>query len=159
MLVKLALSVVLVVLLAVDFSAHQSRASGLISKRSIEHHKAKHHSMLHNHMSKKVFERACAAPKDVVQEIILCVTDNKDLMKNLNLDNASECHKEAFGTEFDKKDMMKHKDEICKQREKFEEMVSCVYHKVTENANEKVMEELTGAMVDVGLCIINALDG
>lgn len=129
------------------------------SKRFAIDHKAKHQSMMHSHMSKKVFERACSASKDVVDEIILCVTDNKDLMKHLNLDNAAECHKEAFGTEFDKNDMLKHKDEICKQREKFEQMISCVYHKVTQNANDHMLEELTGALVDVGLCIINALDG
>lgn len=130
---------------------------GVEGAHKIEHDK--HHSMLHNHMSRKVFDRACAASKDVIDEIILCVTDNKDLMANMNLNVASTCYRNSFGVNFDVNDITKHKDLICKQRDKFEDMVACVYHEVTANATEKVIDQLTSALVDVGLCIINAIDG
>lgn len=132
-----------------------------VNRRSTPAHSTDqgHKSMLHNHMSRKVFERACAASKDTLEEIIACLTGNEHLMKAVKKEDALSCHKEAFGIEFDPKDAMKHKELVCKNREKFEQMTACIYRKTAEATDAKEIEKLTEAMVDVGLCIINALDG
>lgn len=118
-----------------------------------------HHSMVHNHMSRKVFDRACAASKDTIDEIIACITDNEAITKTVKPELAQDCHKETFGVEFDPKDIHRHKEMICNNREKFENMTACIYRKLTESLDPKEMDKLAEAMVDVGLCIINALDG
>lgn len=117
------------------------------------------HAMFHSHMSKKVFDRACSASKDVIDEIVGCMNGNSLMMKHMNDPGNRNCFKESFGIEFDPKDVTKHRDLICKQRDKFEEMVSCSFLKISESSTAKDMESLTEAMVDVGLCVINAIDG
>lgn len=124
-----------------------------------EAHPNEHKTMMHNHLSRKVFERACAASKDSIDEIFACVTQNEHLMKAVDEKVASGCYKESFGEEFDPKDLHKHKELICKNRDKFESLTACIYRKTAEVLDTKQMEKLTEAMVDVGLCIINALDG
>lgn len=119
----------------------------------------KHNIMLHNHLSRKVFDRACAASKDTIDEIVICLTGNASLMKAIKVDTAQLCYKEAFNQEFDPKDVIKHKELICNNRDKFESMTTCIYKKTGEVLDSKEMEKLTEILVDVGLCIINALDG
>lgn len=125
------------------------------SRRSDHHHK----TMLHNHLSRKVFDRACAASKDTIDEIIACLTTNQALLKAVKEDTAKACYKDSFGLDFDPKDVIKHKELICNNREKFETMTTCVYKKTADVLDAKEMERMAEAMVDVGLCIINALDG
>lgn len=147
-------------LLILSVNLIDDRVEASIIKNKIEEYRQNHrHKILHNHMSKKIFDRACAASKDVIEEVILCVTDNKDLLAHFQMDAASNCYKTTYGTDFDRKDLMKHHEEICKQREKFEDLIGCVYHQMTANATAKVMDEISNSLVDVGLCIINALDG
>lgn len=129
-----------------------SGTSGLLSSHG-------RHSMMHNHLSRKVFERACAASKDTIDEIVACMTNNEALIKAVNPKTAANCHKEAFGLDFDPKDIGKHKDLICNNRDKFEQLTACIYRKTAEVLDRKEMDQLTEAIVDVGLCIINALDG
>ena len=81
------------------------------------------------------------------------------MMKALDPEKAAKCYKDSFGIEFNAGDVMKHKELICNNRDKFEQLTTCVYRKTAENLDPKQMEKLTEAMVDVGLCIINALDG
>lgn len=114
--------------------------------------------MLHNHLSRKVFDRACAASKDTIDEIVACLTGNEGLTKRVKADTANQCYKESFNVDFDPKDVTKHKELICNNREKFEEMTTCIYRKTSEVLDQKEIEKLTEALVDVGLCIINALD-
>lgn len=121
-------------------------------------HDSTHH-MLHNHLSRKVFDRACAASKDTIEEIIGCLTSNEHLTKAVNPETAAQCFKDAYGQAFDHKDMFKHKEMICKNRDKFEAMTTCIYRKTVEASDPKDIEKLSESMVDVGLCIINALDG
>lgn len=118
-----------------------------------------HKTMMHSHLSRKVFDRACASSKDTIDEIVACIHNNEHLMKNINPETAAKCYKDAFGTEFNHAEMTKHKELICNNRDKFEEMTACVYRKTAEAMDMKQIERLTEAMVDVGLCIINALDG
>lgn len=118
-----------------------------------------HHQVMHSHMSRKVFDRACAASKDTLDDIIKCLVSNKHLMEAIKRQDTLDCHKEAFGVEFDPADAHKHKDLICNNRDKFEDMTACVYRKTAEaNLDQKEIDKLTESMVDVGLCIINALD-
>ena len=126
----------------------------IVVKRSDDHA-----GMLHSHMSRKVFDRACAASKDTIDEIVACMTSNEALLKAVSKEVAANCYKEAFGMSFDPKDMQLHKDIICKNREKFEQMTACIYRKTAEALSKDEMSKLTDAMVDVGLCIVNALDG
>lgn len=129
-------------------------------KRSAKDQVDDHHkTMMHNHLSRKVFDRACAASKDSIDEIVACVTTNEHLMKTVDAKAASNCYRDAFGQDFDPKDLSKHKELICKNREKFESMTACVYRETAAAMDQKELEKLTEAMVDVGLCIINALDG
>lgn len=156
----------LVAIVCVDFNLaaaadNQQQLSSKISsivKRSDDKHKH-HHSMVHNHLSRKVFDRACAASKDTIDEIVACITGNEALTKSVKPDIGINCHKDAFGIDFDPKDINKHKELICNNREKFEDMTACMYHKMAESLDPKEMQKMTEAMVDVGLCIINALDG
>lgn len=127
-------------------------------KRSNESHNG-HPGSIHNHMSRKVFDRACAASKDTIDEIISCITNNESMTKIVNPEMAASCYKQTYGQDFDHKDFSKHKDMICKERQKFEEMTTCIYKKTTESLGEKENDKLAEAMVDVGLCILNALDG
>lgn len=117
------------------------------------------HASMHSHLSKKVFDRACAASKDTIDEIIACLTSNPDLIKAVKHETAAGCYKEAYGVDFDPKETMQHKELICKQRDKFELMTSCVYRKTAEVSDSNQMQKLSEILVDVGLCIINALDG
>lgn len=117
-----------------------------------------HHSAMHNHLSRKVFDRACAASKDTIDEIVACLNNNA-VLKTVKIELAAGCYKDAFGVDFDPKEMSQHKDLICNNRDKFESMTSCVYRKTAESVDSKELEKMTEAMVDVGLCIINALDG
>lgn len=144
-------------------ASQQVKSSSIknVMRRSIKspsnHHDAQ--SMMHSHMSRKVFDRACAANKDTIDEIIDCLHNNEHLMKAIKSDIAGNCYKESFGIEFDPKDTDKHKNIICNNRDKFETMTSCAYRKTAESVDAKEIEKLTESMVDVGLCIINALDG
>lgn len=122
-------------------------------------HNHSHHTVLHNHISRKVFDRACAASKDTIDEIVACMTSNEQLVKSVNPESATGCFKESFGTDFDPKDFHKHKDLVCNNRDKFEEMTACIYRKTMESTSSKEMEKFMESLVDVGLCIINALDG
>lgn len=148
--------ILLVCVLVVENTHVESDASivGHREKRMAE----KHHLAMHTHMSRKVLDRACAASKDVIDEIIACVTNNKTLMESKQWQKAAECHKEAFGVDFDPKDLTKHHAEICQQKDKFETMVGCVYEKISNESTSAEMQQLTESMVDVGLCIVNALD-
>lgn len=168
-----ALGVILAVSLVNIVGADDSSAanpSGLghhlsgIAKRLADHKhdhdgSDKHHKMMHNHLSRKVFDRACAASKDTIDEIVNCIKSNETMLKIVKPEVAAKCYQDAFGQSFDPKDMDIHKELICKNREKFEEMTACVYRKTAEALNPKEVDTMTGAMVDVGLCIINALDG
>lgn len=118
-----------------------------------------HRSMMHSHLSRKVFDRACAASKDTIDEILACLSNNEGLMKSVKRDTAAACYRESFELDFDPKDFSKHKDLICNNRDKFENMTACIYRKTAEVLDQKEMEKLTEALVDIGLCIINALDG
>lgn len=118
-----------------------------------------HHHMIHSHLSRKVFERACAASKDTIDEIIACLTNNQQLVKTVKPESATSCFKETFGLEFDPTDFHKHKELICNNREKFESLTACIYRKTAEASDPKEMEKFMESLVDVGLCIINALDG
>ena len=138
--------------------ARQQQQQQQLGRQRRSDHKH-HHAMLHNHLSRKVFDRACAASKDTIDEIVACLTGNQALNKSVKEDTAKTCYKEAFGQDFDPKEMGKHKDLICNNREKFEAMTTCVYMKSAEALSAHEIEKLTEAMVDVGLCIINALDG
>lgn len=122
-------------------------------------HRDKHMSSMHSHLSRKVFDRACAASKDTIDEVVACISKNENMLKIVKPEVAAKCYKDSFGEGFDPKDMAHHKELICKNREKFEDMTTCVYRKTAEALNPKEVDEMTSAMVDVGLCIINALDG
>lgn len=126
--------------------------------KGIEKRSADHHSMMHNHLSRKVMDRACAASKDTIDEIVACMTTSEGLTKAIKKETAATCYKEAFNQEFDEKDLHKHKELICNNRDKFENMTTCIYRKTSEQLDAKEMEKLTETLVDVGLCIINALD-
>lgn len=144
---------------SIDASVTKVLQKPNIHYRMIVKRDAEQHSVMHNHLSRKVFERACAASKDSIDEIMACVTTNEHIMKAVDEKVAAGCYKDAFGQDFDPKDMHKHKELICKNRDKFEIMTACIYRKTAENMDTKQMEKLTESMVDVGLCIINALDG
>lgn len=138
-------------------AAHGGQAGATHSfrmRRSMDHN-----VMMHNHLSRKVFDRACAASKDTVDEILACVTGSDMLAKTLKDATAKHCYSEAFGDGFDPTDVTKHRELICKNREKFESMTACIYKKTGESLDPKEMEKFTESLVDVGLCIINALDG
>lgn len=127
-----------------------------------DHHDHDHKdagTMVHNHLSRKVFDRACAASKDSIDEIVACVTTNEGLMKAMDAKAAAQCYKDTFGQDFDPKDLNKHKELICKDREKFENLTACIYKQTAASLDKNELEKLAEAMVDVGLCIINALDG
>lgn len=124
--------------------------------RSDHHH---HTTMMHNHLSRKIFDRACAASKDTIDEVIACLTGNETLKKTVKEETAKKCYKDSFGMEFDPKDVSKHKDLMCNNRDKFESMTTCIYKKTADALGIKEIEKMAEAMVDVGLCIINALDG
>lgn len=114
--------------------------------------------MMNSHLSRRVFDRACAASKDTIDEIVACMTSNEALVTSVTKDVAAKCYHDAFGTEFDPKEMQIHKDMICKNRDKFEQMTTCIYRKTADAVSKEEMSKLTDAMVDVGLCIVNALD-
>lgn len=154
--ILLSLSVSVV---AADLQESTSRVVRLARKADKDKHHDSHHSMMHSHLSRKVFDRACAANKDTIEEIITCITSNEHLTKTISPELAAGCHKEAFGIDFNPKDVMKHKELICNNRDKFEQLTTCIYKKTAEASDPKEMEKLTESMVDVGLCIINALDG
>lgn len=136
------------------------RHLSLVVKRAAKHElDANHSKMMHNHLSRKVFDRACAASKDTIDEVVACVTNNEQMLKMVKPEVAGKCYKDSFGQEFDPKEMMHHKELICTNRDKFEEMTACVYRKTAEAMNPKEIDTMTSAIVDVGLCIINALDG
>lgn len=73
-------------------------------------------------------------------------------------DKGHKCFKETFGEEFSKNDMAKHRDMLCKNKEKMEDMTSCMYHQMMHLDKEE-LDRIADQMVDVGMCIINALDG
>lgn len=136
------------------------RSAGAADHHNNTHkHSDKHTSMVHSHLSRKVFDRACAASRDTIDEIIACLTGNELLNKTIKPDTAAKCYKDAFNMDFDPKDMVKHKELICNNRDKFENMTACIYRTTAESMDEKEFDKMTEAMVDVGLCIINALDG
>ena len=118
-----------------------------------------HHGMMHNHMSRKIFDRACAASKDTIDEIVACVTNNKSMLQAVKEGKGTACYKEAFGEDFKPTDLDRHKDLMCNNRDKFEALTTCIYSKAAESMSSKELEQMTEAMVDVGLCIINALGG
>jgi len=156
-LISLFLAVGLIqVELATAFSG-SGNATVRDSKGNHHDHK-QNNSNMHNHLSRRVFDRACAASRDTIDEILSCLVNNEHLTKSINPDTAKNCYKESFNIDFDPKDLVKHKDLICNNREKFELMTTCVYRKTAEVLDSKELEKLTEAMVDVGLCIINALD-
>lgn len=128
-----------------------------LSRSAAEKHP--HQVMMHNHLSRKVFDRACAASKDTIDEIFACLTSNDVLMKSVKASSAKECYKEAYGQEFNADEVLKHKELICNNRDKFESMTACIYKKTADSMDAKEMEKLTETLVDVGMCIINALDG
>lgn len=134
---------------------HQATRGLLRARRS---HAPDHKSMMHSHLSRKVFDRACAASRDTIDEIIACVTSSS-LHTQANVQASKDCYKETFGTDFDPNDVAKHKELICNNRDKFENLTGCVYKKIGELLDPKEMEKFTESLVDVGLCIINALDG
>lgn len=142
--------------LAVKNIDNVEAATGSIHRRSAND--KDHHSMMHNHLSRKVFDRACAASKDTIDEIVACL-DNNAIIKSANKELAKSCYKDSYGIDFDPKVIAQNKEMICKNREKFEMMTGCVYRKTAESVDQKEFDRLTEAMVDVGLCIINALDG
>lgn len=144
------------IVLVVNNVEDVTSVTGSAYRRSADH--KDHHSMMHNHLSRKVFDRACAASKDTIDEIVACLNNNP-IIKNTKKELALSCYKESYGMDFDPKDIAQHKDVICKDREKFEVMTGCVYKKTAESVDQKELDRLTEAMVDVGLCIINALDG
>ena len=144
---------------AATIGRQSTLANPLQRPRAKRSHHDHHQSMMHNHLSRKVFDRACAASKDTIDEIIACMTDNETLMKSVKREHAGDCYKEAFGQEFNQKEVVKHKELICNNRDKFEAMTACTYKKTGENMDAKEIEKLTEVLVDVGLCIINALDG
>ncbi|KAG9509125.1 hypothetical protein GZH46_02365, partial [Fragariocoptes setiger] len=113
---------------------------------------------MHSHLSRKVLERACAAGKDAIDEIIACFSNNMAAKAMLKPELALKCHKEAFNIEFDMNDIEKHRQLICENRDKFEMMTACVYRQATANVDIKQREIFAEAMVDLGLCIINALN-
>lgn len=162
------LAVSLVNLVGADDSSGTSN-SGLghhlsgVAKRLADHKHGhdddKHTKMMHSHLSRKVFDRACAASKDTIDEIVNCIKGNETLLKVIKPEVAAKCYEDAFGKPFDPKEMDLHKELICKNREKFEDMTACVYRKTAEAMKPQEMDTVTSAMVDVGLCIINALDG
>lgn len=149
---QVLLIVVVVALVGCTVSQVEAAAGGRVKRED-------HSNMMHSHLSRKVFERACAASKDAIDEIIACLTTNEHLMKAINPEIAAKCYKDSFGLDFDPKDMGKHKELICNNRAKFEQMTTCAYRKTAEALDTKQLEKLTEAMVDVGMCIINALDG
>lgn len=140
-------------------AAQSNQQMSIVSLVKRSDDKSKHQHMVHNHLSRKVFDRACAASKDTIDEIVACITENQTLVKAVQPTLANSCHKDAFGIDFDQKDLSKHKDMICKNRDKFEDMTACIYRKMAESLDPKEMDKMAEAMVDVGLCIINALDG
>jgi hypothetical protein len=156
---RIALTIVLLFVCSPYWStANGDPVTGLLAQtrrsRGADHHKA----MFHNHLSRKVFDRACSASKDTIDEIIACVTNSEILSKALKDAASKECYKTAFNAEFDPNDVTRHKDLICNNRDKFETMTACIYQKTSEMMDPKQMEKFTETLVDVGLCIINALD-
>ena len=146
----------LVVACSLQWAGCEARGQHLFRSRRNAHD---HKSMFHNHLSRKVFDRACSASKDTIDEIIACVTKSEVVTKTLKDQGAKDCYKEAFNSDFDPNDVTKHKELICNNRDKFETMTACIYAKTGQALDPKQMEKLTESLVDVGLCIINALDG
>lgn len=144
--------------LAEGYKLNEQQVHQLFKRGSDNHHEPDK-TMMHNHMSRKVFDRACAASKDTLDEIMACLHSNEHMIKAIKSDVAAECYKENFGVNFDPKETQKHKDLICNNRDKFESMTACTYRRTAQSLDSKEIEKLTEAMVDVGLCIINALDG
>lgn len=140
-------------LLLVNSGDHQAKAAQ-VTKRSVDHK-----TVMHNHLARRVFERACAASKDAIDEILGCLTGNEQVNKHIKPEMSEKCFKSSFGLEFDRNDVMKHKELVCNNRDKFEQMTTCVYKTASEAMDPHEVEKLTEALVDVGLCIINALDG
>jgi len=159
--INLVALVALVVICWLHFGAENVHGAGTIERPRLRYTRSDAHarSMMHNHLSRKVFDRACAASKDTIDEIIACLTSNQALLKAVKEETAKSCYREAFGLDFDPKDVTKHKELICNNRDKFETMTTCVYKKTADVLDAKEMEKMAEAMVDVGMCIINALDG
>lgn len=151
-------NLVLFVCILATLDLWQAEGRTTITKRSAGH-KIDHSSMMHNHLSRRIFDRACAASKDIIEEVIACLTGNESLIKTIKPEVALKCYKDSFGVDFDPNDMMKHKELICNNRSKFEQMTTCVYQTTSEAMDSKQVEKLVEAMVDVGLCITNVLDG
>ena len=151
-----SISVILLVVLGSQWAPCEARGEHPLnrSRRSQDHH-----SKMHSHLSRKVFDRACAASKDTIDEIVACVTSSELVSKTIKEQASNGCYKDAFGMEFDMKDKDKHKELICKNRDKFENMTACMYHKIAGSMDQKEIDRLTESLVDVGLCIVNALDG
>lgn len=112
------------------------------------------HSM-HSHMSRKILDRACKASKDTLDEVMQCIIKNELYEKHR--DKGKKCFKETFNEEFNHDDMAKHRDLLCKNKDKMEEMTSCMYHQMM-HLDQAELDRIADAMVDVGMCIINALD-
>lgn len=160
--VALAVTILLLVLWSSQWTGSEARGEQVVAGRRLlrmRRSQPDHHTMFHSHLSRKVFDRACTASKDTIDEIIACVTNSEMLTKTLKDQTAKDCYSEAFGADFDPKDVTKHKELICKNREKFETMTACIYKKTGELMDPKELEKFTESLVDVGLCIINALDG
>lgn len=120
-------------------------------------------AIIHGHLSRKVYERVCKASKDSIDEIVACMTNNESLLSTFK-DSPSasggggSCYKEAFGEDFDPKAVARHHELVCKRREMFETLLSCMYKRATSIADPKELENFTDGLVDAGMCIINALD-
>lgn len=83
---------------------------------------ADHHTSMHHHLSRKILDKACAASKDTIEEIVGCFKNNKTVNSALKPEVAQSCHKEAFGVEFKLNEIQKHKEEICQHKDKFEQV-------------------------------------
>jgi hypothetical protein len=111
----------------------------------------------HQHISRKVLDYACAASKDTVDEIMACTTKNEYLSGSSKLASVKNCYTETYGTPFDPNDAAKHKELICKNRDKFELLTACFYQRLVDEMTIKELERFGASLVDLGLCIVNAL--
>lgn len=110
--------------------------------------------------AKRIFKQACAANKDTIDEMMKCYHKSDFLVQTVRgEDLAKTCYKKVYGTEFDHKDVMTHKEIVCKSPEKLEQMRACLIKNVTEKLSQTDLRKLPAALRDVGRCALEVLNG
>lgn len=113
---------------------------------------------MNKQMIRRILDRACNASEETLSEVVGCFIGNRELAKSVKAKTATECFKEAYGANLEVADMFKSRDVICNQRDKFDLLTECMIERTTANLNKEQADRVNEAFVDVGLCIVDALD-